>query len=171
MSTTTWSAPASLAAGALASEEMYAADDVAAAQLDDLGQQQSQAPGGRVDERGVSGLHRVEVGREVACGEALHHHRSGHAVVDRVGGDRAAEPLRDCKVVGTTGRFRQPELRMLASTSIVRDCVARSPVGNAVNSVAPMSANRRSPAATSSSSPNTQKSVTLSTPSRSSTAR
>jgi hypothetical protein len=52
-----------------------------------------------VDEGDVAGLHRIEVGREVAGGESLHHHRGRSAVVDRVGnrherGGRDSDPLR-----------------------------------------------------------------------------
>src|SRR5258708_6824383 len=60
-------------------------DDMTASQLDDLGQQQSHATRRRVDEGDVAGLHRIEVGREVAGGQPLHHHRRRRAVVDRVG--------------------------------------------------------------------------------------
>jgi hypothetical protein len=44
---------------------------VAAPQLDDLRQQQAEPARRRVDEGELTGLHRVEVGREVAGGETL----------------------------------------------------------------------------------------------------
>jgi hypothetical protein len=72
---------------------------MAAPQLDDLGQQQTESTRRRVDEGDVAGLHWIEVGREVAGGKSLHHHRGGRAIVDRVGnrherGGRDCDPLR-----------------------------------------------------------------------------
>jgi hypothetical protein len=72
---------------------------MAAPQLDDLGQQQPHPTRCRVDEGDVAGLHRIEVGREVARGQALHHHRGRRAVVYRVGNghercSRDRDPLR-----------------------------------------------------------------------------
>jgi hypothetical protein len=77
----------------------HPSDDVATPQLDDLGQQQTESARRRVNEGDVAGLHRIEVGREVASGESLHHHRGRRAVVDRVGnrderGGRDSDPLR-----------------------------------------------------------------------------
>jgi hypothetical protein len=76
-----------------------APDDMTTSQLDDLGQQQAHAACRRVDEGDVAGLHRVEIGREVAGGQPLHHHRRRRAVVDRVGNlhqgrGRDGDPLR-----------------------------------------------------------------------------
>lgn len=61
-----------------------AADHVAAPQLDDLGEQQADAAGGRMDQRHVAGLDRIEVGGEVARSQPLHHHGSGRTIIDPV---------------------------------------------------------------------------------------
>ena len=71
-----------------------APDDMAAAQLDNLSQQQAEPTRRRVDEGELTGLHRVEVGREVAGGETLHHHGCRGSIVDRIG-DRHQRSGRD----------------------------------------------------------------------------
>ena len=48
-----------------------APDDVTASQLDDLCQKQAEATRRRVDEGDVAGLHRIEIGCEVAGGETF----------------------------------------------------------------------------------------------------
>jgi hypothetical protein len=71
-----------------------APDDMAAPQLDNLGQQQAEPARRRVDEGDVARLYWVEVGREVAGGETLHHHGCRGSIVDRVG-DRHQRSGRD----------------------------------------------------------------------------
>ncbi|MNL31359.1 hypothetical protein D3C87_1531440 [compost metagenome] len=61
------------------------ADNPAAAQLDYLRQQQSDAASRRMDERDIARLGAVEIGGEMAGGQALHHYRGGRLVVDIIG--------------------------------------------------------------------------------------
>lgn len=61
-----------------------AADHVPASQLDDLGEQQSDASRRRMDQRDVAGLDGIEFGGEVAGSEPLHHHGSGRTIIDPV---------------------------------------------------------------------------------------
>jgi hypothetical protein len=61
-----------------------ARDDLASPELDDLRQQQAQPAGAGVNQRDVAWLHGIEVRREVAGRQALHHHGGPCAVVDVV---------------------------------------------------------------------------------------
>ena len=57
---------------------------MAAAQPDDLGQEQANASGGGMDQCKVARLNRVEVGGEVACGQSLHHDCGRCPVIDEI---------------------------------------------------------------------------------------
>ncbi|MNE37400.1 hypothetical protein D3C80_1312500 [compost metagenome] len=62
----------------------HAADDRAATQFRDLGQQLPEAAGRCMDQRDIAGLHGIEVRGEMAGGQSLHHHRSRCSVIDGV---------------------------------------------------------------------------------------
>ena len=62
-----------------------------------------------MDEGDVAGLHRIEVGGEVAGGQSLHHHRGRRAVVDRYGEPFGQRRCGHCRHLDDLDAFlRQP---------------------------------------------------------------
>ena len=96
------------------------ADDPTTAQLDQLRQQQADAARGGVNQCDITRLNRMEVRREMAGGQPLHHQRCRRPVADRIWHGRKR------------GNRQRDALRVAARTIDPGDALARPKLGYAV---------------------------------------